>query len=107
MDAALAAIDDAAGLILDRGDVLGADVTACVDPHGGDAGGAKVVFREDFVARWLAHARGNEKLIWLRDVKPLRPRDVETPPRSPWKLRRRGPRWASAGGETPNAQRQQ
>jgi hypothetical protein len=26
-------------------------------PHRGDAGGAKLVFREKFVARWLAHER--------------------------------------------------
>jgi hypothetical protein len=82
MTSTLAAIDDAAGLVLDRCDVLGADVTLRVDPHGGDAGGAKVVFRKEFVARWLAHARGNEKPICERSVKPLRSGDVETPPRS-------------------------
>jgi hypothetical protein len=41
MATALAAIDDAAGLVLDRRDVLGTDVPLRVDPHGGDAGGAK------------------------------------------------------------------
>lgn len=40
-------------LVLDRGDVLGADMTVGIDPHGGDAGGAKAVFREELVARWL------------------------------------------------------
>ena len=46
-------------------------MTLRVDPHGGDAGSAKVVFREEFVARWLAHARCKEKAIWSRDVKPV------------------------------------
>jgi hypothetical protein len=59
MDAALAAIDDAIRLVLDRRDVLGTDMPARIDPHRGDAGGAKVVFREEFVARWLAHAQGD------------------------------------------------
>jgi hypothetical protein len=35
--AALAAIDGAIGLILDRGDVLGADVAGRIDPDRGDA----------------------------------------------------------------------
>jgi hypothetical protein len=56
VDTAFAAIDDAIRVVLDRGDVLGADMAAGIDPHRGDAGGAKVVFREEFVARWLAHA---------------------------------------------------
>src|ERR1700733_10438270 len=64
------------------GDVLGADMTVGINPHSGDAGGAKVVFREEHVARWFAHASGKEKLICERSVKPLRPRDMETPPRS-------------------------
>jgi hypothetical protein len=51
--ATLAAIDDAIWTVLDRRDVLCADVTLRIDPHGGDAGGAKAVFREEFVARWL------------------------------------------------------
>jgi hypothetical protein len=34
-------------------------MTLRVDPHRVDAGGAKVVFRKELVARWLA--RGNEK----------------------------------------------
>jgi hypothetical protein len=59
IDAAFAPIDNAAGLVLDRGDVLRADVTAGIDPRRGDVGGAKVVLREEVVARWLAHARGN------------------------------------------------
>jgi len=50
--ATLAAIDDAIWIVLDRRDVLCADVTR-IDPHGGDAGGAKAVFRGEFVARWL------------------------------------------------------
>jgi hypothetical protein len=49
-----------------------------IDPHRGAPGGAKVVFREEFVARWLAHARGNEKLICEWSVNLL----LETPPRS-------------------------
>jgi hypothetical protein len=61
VDAAFAAIDDAAGLVLDRRYILGADMTAGIDPHRGNAGGAKVVFRKEFVARWLAHARNDEK----------------------------------------------
>jgi hypothetical protein len=52
MRAAGTAIDHLASLSLDLRDVLGADVTVGVDPHGGDAGGAKVVFCEEFVARW-------------------------------------------------------
>jgi hypothetical protein len=43
-------------LPVDRGGVLGADVTLRVDPHGGDAGGAKVIFRELLVASRLVHA---------------------------------------------------
>ena len=39
------------------------DVTLRIYPHRGDAGGAKVVFREEFVARWLAHARGMRTLF--------------------------------------------
>jgi hypothetical protein len=42
-----------------------------IDPHGGDAGGSKVVFREEFVARGLAHARRKEKLICGGGVKPM------------------------------------
>jgi hypothetical protein len=72
------AIDHLSSLSLDLRNVLGADVTVGIDPQGGDAGGAKVVFREEFVARWLAHAQGNEKLICERSVKML----LETPPRS-------------------------
>jgi hypothetical protein len=53
-------------------------VTVGVDPHRRDAGGAKVVFREELVARWLAHARSNEKLICEWSVNLL----LETPPRS-------------------------
>lgn len=104
MAATLAAIDDAIGLVLDRRDVPGADVPLRVDPDGGDAGGAKVVFRK-FVACRLSHAVGNEMLIYERSVEPRRPRDVETPPCSA--LRRRGPRWAPAGRLTPNVQKQQ
>lgn len=45
MVTALAAIDDAIGLVLNRGDFLGADVAGRIDPRRGDAGGSKVVFR--------------------------------------------------------------
>jgi hypothetical protein len=41
-----ATIDDAIGFILDRRDVLGADVAGRIDLDGGHAGGAKVIFRE-------------------------------------------------------------
>jgi hypothetical protein len=44
--AALATIDDAIRLILDRGDVLGAEMAGRIDPHRGDSGGSKVAFRE-------------------------------------------------------------
>jgi hypothetical protein len=44
MDAALAAIDDAAGLVLDRRNISRTDVTVGVDPHRRDVGGAKAVF---------------------------------------------------------------
>jgi hypothetical protein len=53
-----ARVNQAIGLILDRGDVLGADVAGRIDPDSGDAG-SKVVFREEFVARWFAHAHGD------------------------------------------------
>jgi hypothetical protein len=66
----------------DRGDVLGADVASRVDPDRGDAGAAKVVFCEEFVARWLAHTQGKQ---WLRDVN--------------GKLKTAGPRPAVAGGD--------
>jgi hypothetical protein len=56
MHATLAAIDNPIWLVLDRGDVLRADMAGHIDPDGGDAGGAKVGFREEFVARRLAHA---------------------------------------------------
>jgi hypothetical protein len=69
MDAALAAINDAAGLVLDRGDVLGADVAVGIYPHRGDASGAKVVFREELVARWLAHAQSDGHHIRAGGVK--------------------------------------
>jgi hypothetical protein len=76
-------------LIPDRGDVLGADVASRVDPDRGDAGAAKVVFCEGFVARWLAHTRGKQ---WLRDVK--------SPAASEHgKLKTAGPRPAVAGGD--------
>jgi hypothetical protein len=67
--AAGAAIDQAIGLDPDRRDVLGTDMSRRIDPHRGDAGGAKVVFREEFVSCWLAHDPGKQWLIWLRDVK--------------------------------------
>jgi hypothetical protein len=51
------AIDDVAGLVLNR-HVLRADVTIRIDLHRGDAGSAKVVFREEFVAHWPAHGSG-------------------------------------------------
>jgi hypothetical protein len=69
MASTLAAIDDTAGFILDRSDVLGADMTLRVDPRGGDAGGAKVVFREKLVARWLAHAHCKAQHVRGGDVK--------------------------------------
>jgi hypothetical protein len=53
MATTLAAIDDAARLVPDRGDVLGADVPLRVDPHSSDTGGSKIVFSEKFVARWF------------------------------------------------------
>ena len=51
MAPAFAAIDDTTGLVLDRGYVVGADAALPVDPDGGDAGGAKVIFRDELVAR--------------------------------------------------------
>jgi len=54
MAAALAAIDDPVGFVIDRRHVLGADITLCFYPHGGDAASAKIVFREEFVGRWFA-----------------------------------------------------
>jgi hypothetical protein len=63
VNATLAAVDGAIRVDIDRGDVLGADVTLRVDPHGGDDGGAQVVFRELFVAGRLARTRQNENQI--------------------------------------------
>jgi hypothetical protein len=54
--ASLAAIEDPARLVLDRRDILGADVPLRVDPDGGDVGGAEVIFREIFVAAFLSKA---------------------------------------------------
>jgi hypothetical protein len=31
-----------------------------IDPQADDAGGATAVFRDELVARWLDHARGNQ-----------------------------------------------
>jgi hypothetical protein len=45
--------------------------------YGRCIGGAKVVFCEEFVARWLAHARRNKKVIWLGDVERCDWPDVE------------------------------
>jgi hypothetical protein len=59
--ATLAAIDDAIWIVLDRRDVLCADVTLRIDPHGGDAGGAKASIPRG-VRCALANARGKEKL---------------------------------------------
>jgi hypothetical protein len=53
MAPALAAIDDTIRVV-DRGDILCADVAGRVDPYRGDAGGSEVVFSEEFVARRLA-----------------------------------------------------
>jgi hypothetical protein len=72
-----------------------------IDPQADDAGGATAVFRDELVARWLDHARGNEKLIWY--VKPLRPKRK---PRRAVHMEGYdggGPRLAMAGGETPSA----
>jgi hypothetical protein len=84
-----------ANLSLDRRDVLGADMPLRLDPHGGDAGGAKVVFREEFVARWLAmpaamkslFASGASTCFW----KPRRAAHMETATAGPalgggWRL---------------------
>jgi hypothetical protein len=84
-----------ANLSLDRRDVLGADMPLRLDPHGGDAGGAKVVFREEFVARWLAmpaamkslFASGASSRFW----KPHRAAHMETATAGPalgggWRL---------------------
>jgi hypothetical protein len=38
-------------------------------PHRGDAGGAKAVFREEFVVRWLAQIYGNAHHIRTIGVK--------------------------------------
>jgi hypothetical protein len=57
---------------INRHDILGNDVTGRIDPHRGDAGGAEIVFREEFVARWLTHARCNANHIRGGDVKPNR-----------------------------------
>ena len=58
MGAPGATIDRVADVSLDLGDVLGTDMTVGVDPHRGDAGGAEVASRDEFVAMRLAHARG-------------------------------------------------
>jgi hypothetical protein len=39
-------------------------VTGHIDPHGGDAGGSKVVFREEFVARRLCPCPGAMRIIF-------------------------------------------
>jgi hypothetical protein len=57
------------GIDIDRGDVLGTDMARRSDPNRGDAGGAKVLFREEFVARWFARAQGNGESIRCGHVK--------------------------------------
>jgi hypothetical protein len=63
--------------------------------------GAKVVFREEFVARWLAHACGNEDPIGGASV-----RDAKTPPRSAHGTAMAGPAPGVGWRLTPNARNQ-
>jgi hypothetical protein len=58
--AALAAIDDPVGFVIDRRHVPGADITPCLSTRR-----RRRQRREEFVGRWFVHACGNGKLIWL------------------------------------------
>ncbi|MEH2492837.1 hypothetical protein [Bradyrhizobium sp. AZCC 2230] len=56
MFAAEAAVDDPAGLFVDRCDVDGADMSGLIDPHRRDAGGVEIVLGEFVLVALVAHA---------------------------------------------------
>lgn len=57
MIAAEAAIGDAPGMLVDRGDVGRADVAGLIDPDRRDAGGFQIIVREIVLVAPLAHSK--------------------------------------------------
>jgi hypothetical protein len=92
MDASLAAIEDPAGHVLDRRDVLGADVSSASIQTA--AAPAELYFaRSSLRVDLPMPAQGEAHLRVERQVAFGNPAAQRI-----WKLRQRGPRWAVAGG---------
>jgi hypothetical protein len=93
-------MDDAIRVELDRGYVvLGADMAGRVDPHRGDADGAKIVFREEFVARGLP-------LTQWQAVVDLAPRRQEPRRQRTWKAQNGGAAPGDGWRRQPSTQNQ-